>query len=387
MHENLSIVTVYNRYLNRGGEDEVFESEARLLREKGCRVIEVEETVEAPRGILHRAKLAVDAVWSRDWHRKFLALLERERPDVVHVHNTFPIISPSIFHACQTAGVPVVATLHNYRLVCPKAILYRDGRPCNDCVGKTLAWPGIQHACYHDSRAETAVIAATTAIHAGLGTWSEKVTLYIALTDFAREKFVAGGLPAEKIVVKPNFVHPATAIGTGRGNYALFVGRLSEQKGTHTLLAAWRELGATLPLKIAGDGPIQPGTMPGVEWLGRVPRERVVELMQDATVLIFPSVWYETFGMSIIEAFAVGLPVVASDLGAAAALVENGRTGRLFRAGDAGDLAAHIRWALEHRSEWAQMRLRARAEYESKYTAERNYGILAGIYARAMKRN
>lgn len=387
MRENLSIVTVYNRYLNRGGEDEVFESEARLLREKSCRVIEVEETVQPPGGPAHRAKLAVDAVWSRAWHRRFLALLQRERPDVVHVHNTFPVISPSIYHACATAGIPVVQTLHNYRLVCPKAILFRDGRPCNDCVGKAFAWPGIQHACYHESRAETAVIAATTAIHAGLGTWSEKIAAYIALTEFAREKFVAGGLPAERIVVKPNFVHPAPVVGAGHGEYALFVGRLSEQKGTHTLLAAWRELGATLPLKIAGDGPIQPGPMPGVEWLGRVSRERVMELMREATLLIFPSVWYETFGMSIIEAFAVGLPVIASNLGAAAALVEHGRTGRLFRAGDAGDLAEQVRWAVGHRDELAAMRRHARAEYESKYTAERNYGILAEIYAKVMKRN
>jgi len=385
MAKSWTVVSVYNRYRNRGGEDEVFEAEADLLTRHGCRVIPVTDQTPANTGFAGRVRLAVEAVWSRRWYEQLATLLAREKPDIVHVHNCFPVISPAIYYASRAAGVPVVQTVHNYRLICPNALCFRDGHPCEDCVGKKFAWPAILHACYQESRPASALVAATTAIHHRWRTWTEQVDLYIALTEFVRQRLIAGGWPAKKIVVKPNFVHPTPPVGTGDGDYALYVGRLSTPKGIEPLLAAWQRLNRAVPLKIIGDGPLQPLVTghPAVEWLGRQPRERVIEWMRGARLLIAPSIWYETFGLIIIEAFAAGLPVIASNHGAMAELVEHNRTGRLFRPGDPADLAAQVEWALAHPVEVAAMRRAARAEFETKYTADRNYEMLLAIYEQA----
>jgi glycosyltransferase involved in cell wall biosynthesis len=230
------------------------------------------------------------------------------------------------------------------------------------------------------------------AVHRAMGTWREGVDAYIALTEFSRQKLVASGLPADKMFVKPDFVHPAPAVGNGEGGYALFVGRLSEEKGIGTLLAAWKQLAAETPLKIVGDGPLAntvksaTDKTPAIEWLGQVSRERVAELMQRASLLVFPSIWYETFGLVIVEAFAVGLPVVASNLGTMSTLVQHRQTGLHFRPGDADDLVTQVRWAKSHPAEIQEMRRAARREFEAKYTADRNYDMLLNIYQTAMQR-
>jgi len=212
------------------------------------------------------------------------------------------------------------------------------------------------------------------------------VDAYIVTTEFAREKFVRGGLPPERLIVKPNFVYPAPDPGKARDAYALFVGRLSPEKGVDTLLAAWKRAGVLMPLKIVGDGPLENEVadaikgLEQVEWLGRQPRERVLALMRGASVLIFPSTCYENFPMTILEAFATGLPVIASNLGGMSSLIDHGRTGLRFRPGNPEDLAAKVEWALAHPGELAGMRREARGEFEAKYTAERNYKMLMEIY-------
>lgn len=215
--------------------------------------------------------------------------------------------------------------------------------------------------------------------------------LYVALTGFARRKFIEGGLAGEKIAVKPHFVAPDPGAGEGKGGYGLFVGRLSPEKGVRTLISAWDGIGERMPLRIVGDGPLAPevaaaaGKGPGVEWLGRRGMSEVYDLMGDAAYLVFPSVWYEGFPKVLVEAFARGTPVIASRLGAMAELIDDGRTGLLFRHGDAEDLAAKVEWAIAHPEALAQMRRAARAEFEQKYTAERNYKLLADIYQRAIE--
>jgi len=287
--------------------------------------------------------------------------------------------------------VAVVQSLHNFRLLCANAYLYRDGHVCADCVGRWLPWPGVAHACYRESRAASAVVAMLLTAHRAWHTWSEHVDTYIALTTFARDIFVQGGLPAQKIVVKPNFVRGDAGPGPGRGGYALFVGRLSQEKGVHTLLAAWEHLGA--PLKIVGDGPLSGDVMEAVarhasiEWLGRQPQDRVHALMQEADVLLIPSLWYEGLPMVLVEAFAVGLPAIASNLGALASLVAHERTGRHFRPGDPQDLAAQVEWMFAHPDLAAEMRRNARAEFEARYTPERNYQLLMDIYQAALARS
>ncbi len=386
----LKVLVVHNSYQQAGGEDVVCAAEAALLRQHGHEVVEYHED---NRRIQEMSRLAVAAqtLWSRPAHRKLLQLVRHVHPDVIHFHNTFLLISPSAYYASQEAGVPAVQTQHNYRVLCPAATFFRDGHVCEDCLDKTLPWPGVVHACYRGSRSQTAVVAAMLTVHRALKTWRDQVDLYLAVTDFSRRKFIAGGLPAEKVVVKPNFVHPDPGMKDGHGRYALFVGRLSPEKGLRTLLQAWEGV-KDIPLKLVGDGPlmdevravVRAQTLGAVEVLGRRPQQEVLDLMHGASFLVFPSEWYECFPVTLAEAFACGLPAVVSSLGAMAEIVENGRTGLHFRPGDPEDLAAKVEWAWGHTREMTVMGREARRQYEQKYTAERNYQRLMEVYQMAI---
>ena len=387
----MRILAVHNRYQRPGGEDQVFVDETALLEARNHRVFRYEvhnDQVEQ----VNRLALAKDTVWNTSAYRELRTIIRRERPDVVHFHNTLPLVSPAGYYAARAEGVPVIQTLHNYRLLCPVALFFRDGRVCEDCMGKAVPWPGVVHGCYRGSRAASGVIATMLTVHRALRTWTEMVDVYVALTEFARSKFIEGGLPAGKIVVKPNFVAPDPGRGQGGGGYALFVGRLAPEKGTGTMLAAWDRLGTKLPLKIVGDGPLRDlvveaaARQSNVEWLGHRPVANVHALMGKADMLVFPSQWYETFGRVAAEAFAAGTPVIAANIGAVAELVEHGRTGLKFRPGDAEDLVTQVEWALSHPAELRSMREEVRAEFEAKYTAERNYLTLMEIYEAALER-
>jgi glycosyltransferase involved in cell wall biosynthesis len=309
------------------------------------------------------------------------------RPDIAHFHNTFPLLSPAVYYACQREGVPVVQTLHNYRLLCAAATLFRSGAPCEECPEAGTPWPGVLHGCYRGSRPQTAVVAAMLLLHRTLRTWDRQVDRYIALTEFARRKFVEGGLPESKIIVKPNFVDPAPQPASGRGGYALFVGRLSPEKGVGTLLDAWRRL-TDVPLLVAGDGPLRRDVEAAAAvlgarrllFVGQQDHRQVLALMRDARFLVFPSAWYESFPLVVVEAFACGLPVVAGRLGAAAEVVGAGRTGLHFDPADARDLAAKAAWLWARPAESRRMGREARAEFERSYAAPRNYRILMGLY-------
>jgi glycosyltransferase involved in cell wall biosynthesis len=387
----MKILAVHNRYQRPGGEDQVFVDETALLEARDHRVLRYEvhnDQVEQ----VNRLTLAKDTVWNTSVYRELGALIRLERPDVVHFHNTLPLVSPAGYYAARAEGVPVIQTLHNYRLLCPVALFFRDGRVCEDCMGKAVPWPGVVHKCYRGSRAASGVIATMLTVHRALRTWTEMVDVYVALTEFAKSKFIEGGLPAGKIVVKPNFVAPDPGRGQGGGGYALFVGRLAPEKGTGTMLAAWDRLGTRIPLKIVGDGPLKDRVLgaaarqSNVEWLGHRPVADVHALMGKADMLIFPSQWYETFGRVVAEAFAAGTPVIAANIGAVAELVEHGRTGLKFRPGDPEDLVTQVEWALSHPAELRRMREEVRAEFEAKYTAESNYRTLMEIYEAALER-
>lgn len=341
---------------------------------------------------MNRLALAGNTLWNSSTYQELRALIRQERPRVAHFHNIFPLISPAGYYAAKAEGVPVIQTLHNYRLLCPNAQFFRDGRVCEDCMGKVIPWPGVVHKCYRGSRAASAVVTAMLATHRASHTWTEMVDMYVVLTDFARRKFIEGGLPARKLTIKPNFVYPDPGPGEGRGGYALFVGRLSPEKGIGTLLAAWERLKEQIPLKVVGDGPLAElvasaaSRYPYLEYLGYRSAEEVHGLLKEASVLIFPSEWYETFGRVAAEAFATATPVIAADIGAVAELVEHGRTGLRFRPGDPEDLAAQVGWFLSHPEEHSRLRSEARAEFEAKYTAERNYQTLMKIYESTLER-
>jgi glycosyltransferase involved in cell wall biosynthesis len=279
-----NVLVAHNRYQQRGGEDESTSLEIALLRSRGHKVTEFIED-NARISDLSLSRVAVRTVWSRESYRRLRCLIREQRPDVVHVQNFFPLISPAVYYAARAEGVPVVQTLRNYRLLCANGLFFRDGHVCEDCLGKTLPWPGVVHACYRESRAGTVPVAAMISIHRALRTWTRMVDVYITLTEFARQKFPEGGLPAKRIVTKPNFVHPDPGPGEGQGGYAMFVGRLSSEKGVGTLLEAWERLGGRIPLKVVGDGPlasrmIEASRKPlGIEWLGRRPLEEVYARM------------------------------------------------------------------------------------------------------------
>jgi len=377
---------VHNYYQRPGGEDTEFAAEKDLLRQRGHEVVEfVRHNAEIHQ--IGRLKAALSTVWSWDSRGALRRILREVRPDIVHFHNTFLLISPAAYYVCQEEGIPVVQTLQNYRLLCPGAQFLRGGQVCEDCVGKAVPWPGVLHGCWRGSRTQTSVVAAMLAFHRWLGTWQKQVDVYVALTEFARRKFIESGLPAEKIVIKPNFIYPDPGPGDSSGNYGLFVGRISREKGIRTLIRAWRKLRG-IPLKVIGDGPLMEKVRRAEsgDWevLGWRSHDEVLALMKGARFLVFPSEWYEGFPLTIAEAFACGLPVIASRLGAMVEIVEDGRTGLHFEPRNPDDLAVKVGWAWTHLNKMKMMGLEARREYEQKYSAEQNYRKLIEIYQTAM---
>ena len=391
--EPATILVVHERYRQGGGEDVVVAAETALLARHGHRVetlILDNDVIPDPPRRREQVGLAIGAVWSRSSVARLRHELRLLRPDVVHIHNTLPLLSPAIYSVCRREGVATVQTLHNYRLICPAATLFRDGGPCEDCVGKFLAWPGILHACYRGSRAQSATVAAMLSTHRLLGTWRRDVDRYIALTEFARDFFVRGGLPAERVAIKPNFVDPDPGPGVG-GDGFLYAGRLAPEKGVATLVQAFATLPSGARCRIVGDGPLRDnvaqaiGAGAALELAGALPRGEVLHSMRTARAVIVPSTWYEMFGLTVVEAFASGRPVIASRIGTLAELVDDGRTGLHFRAGDPVDLARAVTWAQGHTAEMRSMGAAARREYEDRYTAEVNYPALVEIYRTAME--
>ena len=382
---------LHNRYQWPGGEDISCALEIALLRSHGWEVTAYEETNDRVKS-LGGLRTAARTIWSAETYHRVRSELRAKRYDVVHVQNFFALISPSAYYAARAEKVPVVQTLRNYRLLCPASTFMRQGRVCEDCSGKWFAWPGVYHACYRDSASATAVVAAMLAVHRSLGTWSRAVDAYIALTSFGRDKFVGAGLPANKMFVKPNYLHPDPGPGPGKGGYAVFVGRLDEQKGIPNLLAAWQRSNRRLRLRIIGDGPLAPlvaqaaATDQSIEWQGRLSAAETLDVIGNADFLVLTSESYEGQPRVVVEAFAKGTPAVISDLGAMSEMVESGETGILFRPREPDELAAHLNWAMTHPDEMMRMRPKARAKFEADFTPERNYRLLMDIYDSARLR-
>lgn len=381
----MRILSIHNAYQIRGGEDESCAAEERLLRNYGHQVDQYTATND---DIPHynTLRLAAKTIWSQTAYREVRRTLRANRYDIVHVQNFFPLISPSVYYAAQAEGVPVVQTLRNYRLICPNALFFREGQVCEDCLGKAIPYPGIVHGCYRESKPASAMVTAMITTHRWLKTWEKQVNVFITLTQFAKQKLVDGGLSADNIIVKPNFIDPDPGVGSGQGNFALYVGRLSVEKGLDTLLEAWQQLPHPYPLKIVGDGPLADMVQQAVaanasiEWLGRRPMPEVHQLMGEASFLVFPSKWYETFGRVAAEAFAKGTPVIAANIGAIAELVEHGKTGLHFEPANPQSLAQQVQFFLAHPDQQAAMRRAARQTFLERYTASQNYTYIKDIY-------
>jgi glycosyltransferase involved in cell wall biosynthesis len=388
----MKILQVHNHYQRYGGEDAVVEGERALLERHGHQVAQYtkhnDEVDRTP-----RLELALKTIYNRESGRELLELLGREAPDLIHAHNLFPLISPSLYHAAKTAGIPVVQTLHNFRLLCPSATLFRDGQICESCVGRRIKYPAVVHSCYRGNRAASAVTASMLAFHGTRGAWTRGVHTFIALSQFSKDKFIEGGLKPGKIRVKPNFLPHDPGAGDGAGGYVFFAGRLAKEKGLGVLLDAWARLRCPVPLKIAGDGDLMPWVreraagLPGVEVLGHCDHEALLGLLKGAAVCVMPSEWYEAgVPLAIIEAFACGTPVIASDLPSLREAVIEKCTGFRFPIGSADALANSVEefWALPQCAV-AGLRKGARAYYEASFSAGANYPALLKIYEDAIK--
>jgi glycosyltransferase involved in cell wall biosynthesis len=387
----MRILQLHNYYQQPGGEDAVVAAEKDLLARHGHEVELLSANNDGITSFAWAAAAGLNTIYSRQSHATVRRAIRRFKPDIVHVHNFLPILSPSVYYAAKGEGVPVVQTLHNYRLICPSALLMRQGKVCEECLGKVFPFPAVQHGCYRGSRSASAAIAAMLGAHRIAGTWQRAIDRYIALTEFGRQKFIQAGLPAAKITVKPNFIaDPAPLPGSGQGGYAIFVGRLSQEKGIRTLLQAWTEGQIPFPLKIVGGGPLAADVRSAavsnrdIEWLGRKSRSEVFELLRDAAFLVFPSECYEGMPITVIEAFACGTPVLASGLGASAEMVEPGANGNCFEAGNPASLATAVKAMVSDANLKGSLRSAARSRFERDFTAARNHGILIEVYASAI---
>lgn len=381
------ILLLHNRYKQRGGEDAVVAAESLLLRRRGHAVTSLivdNDQIDSTTG---QAINAVLASANPAAAGRVSDMIAGFRPDVVHVHNFFPRLSPSVHRAAARHGVAVVQTLHNYRLLCASATFFRDGATCEDCLGR-VGLPAIRHACYRGSRAGSAAVVAMQTTARLRGIWRDDVDRFIALTTFAQRKFIEGGLPADRIVVKPNFLDIPRAPPHPRGG-AIYVGRLSREKGLATLIDAWRAL-PQLPLTIVGTGPLEDelraAAPPNVRFVGALDPEAIATVMAQSALMILPSLWYEGFPMVLVEAAAAGLPVLASRIGSLEEIVEPGISGALFAPGSAPDLAAAAAALLTQPGKLASMSESSRQRYVERYSPEVNAAAIEAIYEDAIAR-
>jgi glycosyltransferase involved in cell wall biosynthesis len=387
----MKVVQVHNYYQFAGGEDAVVAAERDALTNAGHVVIPFykdNKGIEAAGSTCALARVAVQTIWNHAVYREMRALLRRERPDVVHCHNTFPLISPSVYWACHAERVPVLQTLHNYRLLCLNGYLFRmhrdvspvTGGACEKCLRKTWKWPGVRYACYRGSRSGSLTVMLMLMVHRVIGTWTRRVGSYAVMSSFQRDKLAAGGIPPDRMRVFTRAVDPVREEPLDRpcpSRYVLYVGRLSPEKGADILLRAWAKVDEpqrkNATLRIVGEGPERPalealsrtlGIQDALQWLGARPPSEIRHWMKGALLLVSPSPCYETFGLVVREAAHEGLPALVSSPGAITEQVEEGVTGWLFPAHDADALAARLAWAIDHPEACAAMGTQARQRYE-----------------------
>ncbi len=384
----MRILIGHNYYQIPGGEDAVVRSEIDMLRNFGHEVVFYERhndeigRLDPLRKTAHFLSLA----HSQASYRQLRALLREKRPDIAHFHNIYYMMTPSVYKACRDEGVLVVQSLHNYRMMCSNALLFRDGHVCEDCLKKDI-WEGVKHRCFRDSSLMTAMMAFNLDKLWRRGVWINDVDRYIVAAEFTRRKYMDRGIPVEKISYKPHFIDVQRSRREKDAGYAFYLGRLSHEKGVDTLLDAWRSL-KDIPLKIAGTGPMEEklksfavgNGLSQVEFLGFLKESQCLDILSEATALIIPSVCYENFPRVVVEAFACGVPVVASRLGSLQELIEDGETGLLFEPSDPKALVAAVRRCFENRLKTMQMGHNARGVFEDKYTVQTNHKRLMEIY-------
>lgn len=383
MMRKQTVLIVHNYYQIPGGEDSVVANERKMLEEHGYKVyLYTRNNSELKTmGIIQKLKLPFTTVFNFKTYRDIKKIIKEKHIDIVHVHNTLNLISPSVYYAARAMKVPVVQTIHNFRLLCPGATFYRDGHICEDCVEHGLKC-AVKHNCYRDSKIQTLACVISTKFHRMTGIYG-KIN-YICLTEFNKEKLLQlKQIKEENVFVKPNFVESVGEFvpEEERKNQFVFAGRLDKLKGIDFLLKVWKQMGEYAPqLVICGTGPLEDWCKKfivdnklNVKMLGFVPNTETRKLIANSKALILPTQWYEGFPMSMVEAFSVGTPVICSDLGNSGNLIENNINGYKFRLNSINNLVEIVR-------RYDGPYISTLEMYKNKYLEEINYRILIKIY-------
>ncbi|MBO6575318.1 MAG: glycosyltransferase [Rhodothermales bacterium] len=387
----MRVLAIHAYYQQFGGEDRMFAADTRLLERRG-HVVERFTFDNAEVDGWSRLQQARNVVWNPEQVRRVRAAVASFRPDVAHVQNFFPSLSPAILRALSECGVPVVLRLPNYRLLCVNGTLFRDGGTCTSCVGKRLATSGIRHGCYRGSRLASAGVAAMSGVHRFLGTWNRHVDAYLALDPNGRDLFVQGGLPEERIHVIPNHLETFPEPGTGDGGFAVFSGRLTEEKGLRVLIEAWARLERPVSLKIAGTGPLEDlvrgaaSRNPHIEYLGWTEKDELAKIVGRAALAIVPSQWAEPFGLVALEATAAGTPALVTRAGGLQNVVREGTSGWLVEPGDAAQLAAAVGRLFADPAQLKGMRASTRADAASRFSEDAVYASTLQVYRKVVSR-
>lgn len=387
----MRILQVHNRYKTTGGEWTVFNQEHELLKERHEVDQFVIKNIDHLDTLTKKAKLIFKTHYNQ--HSKLLIKeqLQKKEYDVMHVHNFFPLLTPSIFEAAREAGVPSVMSLHNYRLIHPNGLMYHKGKIDHRSIlgsAYNCVWDGV----YRGSRLQTAVAAHMIEYHRKKGTWNRYPTAFVALSKFSKNKFVEGGLPADRIFIKPNFLidpcikYDDLEISSEKINRFLFVGRISNEKGIEDLIRCWMERSIPAELWIAGDGPLMKKMQKkskgekSIKWLGQCEKKEVLKLLSNSKALLFPTKCYEGMPLIILEAMSMGCPVISSDIGNPKNMIDHKFNGLLFEPGKMADLYKNISWIISNPKNSRKLGENSRKKYEELYTPEKNYNTLLSIY-------
>lgn len=390
----MRILMIHNHYQQYGGEDAVTKSVFDLLVRNRDDVYLYERSNLEINDLPLRQKIEtlLNMPWSRQSYREVkLILREFFKPDVVHVFNTFFTVTPAIYYACKEEGIPVVQSLFNYRLICANALFLRDNRHCSDCLTKSR-WRSVLYPCYRNSRILTALVVKMINQHWKLGTWLNYVDQYITVTEFSRQQFIKAGIPASRIMTQPHFLPTNPQPRTQSQHYALYIGRLSTEKGVELMMQAWKDI-KTIPLKIMGTGPlheklrlaVKNNNLTNIEVLGYQPEDEYERYLKGAKFLVVPSINYDNFPRTIVEAYSYGVPVVTSSLDGIKEFVKPGVSGELFQVGNPKDLADKVNWLALQDERLEKMSIGSRQEFEKLYTADVYYPFLMSAYRKAIE--
>lgn len=390
----MRVLLIHNRYKQFGGEDVVVEQEAAILRDHGHEVLTITFDNTVITGFFSKFKISLQSVYNFSSSRKVSKLIREFKPDIVHIHNLFFIASPSVIYSARKFRLPVVLTVHNYRLICANALLLRDKKVCELCINKKFPLHGIRYRCYRNSAAQSALVTLITGLHKFFNTWKEKVNTYITLNEFSRTKLLHSSLevPAQKMITKPNFIPDPGITGLPREDFFLFAGRLVTEKGVYVLAKAFAEMPGQ-KIVIIGDGPEKKDLLKefknhsNITYTGALDKHQVKEYMSRCKAVICPSIWYEGAPLTIIEAFATGTPVIASRLGAMAESITNGFNGLHFTPGDVDDLKEKIQIFCQEAAISDMLYKNARQTYIEKYTADIHYRAILDIYENVIAAN